>query len=412
MEYRVSVQIEGEDVFAGTLFANVRRGRESASFRYDDAYLGDRRAFPLAPDMPLSQGALHAHGQPLFRIFGDCTPDRWGRNLLLRAERRTARQEGRAARALFEHDMLAGASDLTRQGAIRIWREGSAVAPQGGGVPQEVRIPDLLAAADRAAGDVDADVGDLIAAGSSLGGARPKASVLDERGVLNIAKFPKADELPHEDVCAWEKTALDLAGKAGIHVPATRLLRVGGRSVLLLERFDREGSRRIPYMSGLTALQGSDGGRYSYLDLVAFLEEEGSAPGEDIRELWKRVLFSCAIGNTDDHMRNHGFLRERDGWRLSPAFDVNPTPGDNEKHLRSAIDFDDDEADARVAMAACEWYRLGGKEAAEIARSMAGVLKGWRKAAAANGISKASREYMASCLDSAAEKLGDAVRTI
>ena len=404
MEYGVTVQIDGRDVLAGTLYAHVRRGVESASFRYDEAFLADGLSFPLAPDMPLVQGAIHTQGESMFRAFGDCMPDRWGRNLMLREERRRARGEGRAARTLFEHDYLAGVSDAARQGALRIWVAGSAVADVGG-VPKEVRIPDLLRAADRAAGDLDADVGDLVAAGSSLGGARPKASVVDEGGALNIAKFPKPEELPVEDVCAWEKTALDLAASSGIRVPESRLLRVGDRSVLLVRRFDREGGLRIPYLSGLTAVQGDDGGSYSYLDLVSFLEEEGGAPESDIRELWRRILFSCAIGNVDDHMRNHGFLRQGAGWCLSPAFDVNPTPGDNPKYLRSAIDYDHDEADPGAAVAACEWFRVGRDEAVAEARSMSCKLKRWRKVATANGISKASQEYMASCMESGIGRL-------
>lgn len=404
MEFDVTIQIEGEDVRAGVLYTNARRGVESASFRYDAGYLSDARAFPIAPDMPLSDGSLHTQGEPLFRAFQDCMPDRWGRNLMLRAERRAAREEGRAARTLLEGDFLSGVSDEARQGALRVWSGGLPVADSGG-VPREVKIPDLLAAADRAANDLDADVGDLVAAGSSLGGARPKASVVDERGMLNIAKFPKADELPVEDVCAWEKTALDLAALCDIRVPKARLLRVGGRSVLLLGRFDRERERRVPYISGMTAVQGSDGGSYSYLDLVAFLERHGSRPDDDIRELWRRVLFSCAIGNTDDHMRNHGFLREGSGWRLSPAFDVNPTPGDNPKFLCSAVDFDTDEALPAAVVGACEWYRLGHSEAADEARAMSRVLGDWRKAASANGISKASIEHMASCFDAGIERL-------
>lgn len=324
---------------------------------------------------------------------------------MLRAERAHARDEGRAARTLFEHDYLAGVNDEARQGALRIWVSGSAVANVADGVPREVRIPDLLAAADKAAVDLDADVGDLVAAGSSLGGARPKASVVDERGVLNVAKFPKSDESASEDVCAWEKTALDLASAAGIRVPKTRLLRVAGRSVLLLERFDRREGLRIPYLSGMTAVQGNDGGRYSYLELVAFLEEDGCRPDADIRELWRRVLFSCAIGNTDDHMRNHAFLREAGGWRLSPAFDVNPTPGDNRKYLRSAIDFDTDEASPQAAIDACEWYRMRKEDAIAEARKMAATLKRWRKLASANGVSKASADYMAPCFEAGIRRL-------
>lgn len=405
MEFRVTLQIDGVDVPVGTLYAHARRGVETASFRYDASYLADARSFALAPDMPLTEGPIHAQGMPMFRIFEDCMPDRWGRNLMLRAERQAARNEGRAARTLFEANYLAGVSDEARQGALRLWSEGEAVTASAEGVPREVRIPDLLSAADKAATDLDADVGDLVAAGSSLGGARPKASVRDEHGLLNIAKFPKADELAVEDVCAWEKTALDLAAACGIRVSASRIVRVRGRAVLLLERFDRDGAWRIPYMSGMTAIQGNDGGTYSYLELVEFLEEEGSEPDADIRELWCRILFSCAIGNTDDHMRNHGFLRDGRGWRLSPAFDINPTAGDNPKYLRSAIDLDNFEARPEAAVEACEWYRLGHREAVAQAHEMARKLKGWRRAAIANGITKVSIDHMASCFEAGISRL-------
>lgn len=405
MEYGVTIQLAGCDVRAGTLYAHVHHGVESASFKYDADYLSRSDSFPLSPDLPLSDASLHTQGESMFRIFSDCMPDRWGRNLMLRAERARAHDESRAARTLFEHDYLAGVNDEARQGALRIWVSEKAVANVAEGVPREVRIPDLLAAADTAEANLDADVGDLVAAGSSLGGARPKASVVDERGMLNVAKFPKSIESALEDVCAWEKTALDLASAAGIRVPKTRLLRVVGRSVLLLERFDRQEGQRIPYLSGMTAVQGNDGGRYSYLDLVAFLEEEGSQPDADIRELWKRVLLSCAIGNTDDHMRNHAFLREAAGWRLSPAFDVNPTPGDNRKYLRSAIDFDTDEASPQAAVDACNWYRMDREDAVAEAQKMASTLKLWRKQALANGISKASVDYMAPCFEAGIQRL-------
>ena len=405
MEYGVSIQINGQDEYAGTLYTHVRRGVESASFRYDLSFLAHRRSFPLAPDMPLSDGSLHTHGEALFRVFEDCMPNRWGRNLMLREERKRAKAENRAARSLFEHDFLAGVNDIARQGALRIWVSGTPVATESHGVPREISIPSLLEASDRAATDLNADVSDLVAAGSSLGGARPKASVLDESGELYIAKFPKVDELTAEDVCAWEKTALDLAALSGIRVPQSRLLRIKNRSVLLVKRFDRNKELRIPYLSGITAVQGTDGEHYSYLDLVSFIEEECCAPDADLHELWRRILFNCAIGNTDDHMRNHGFLREDNGWRLSPAFDINPTPGDNLKHLRSAIDFNNDEADPRVAVAASDWFRLKHEDAIAEAQVILRALKQWHKRAIANGISKASQDYMSSCLESGITRL-------
>nr|WP_169172419.1 type II toxin-antitoxin system HipA family toxin [Bifidobacterium sp. DSM 109957] len=406
MENQVTLQLFGRDVPVGRLFTSVRRGVESASFLYENSYLNDPQAFPLAPDMPLTSGTIYASDAPMFRIFQDCMPDRWGRNLMKRAERNAAKEESRTARTLFERDMLVGVNDATRQGALRIWQDGVAVADSREGVPREISIPDLLSSADRAAKDMNADVRDLLAAGSSLGGARPKASVQDEQGRLNIAKFPRADENIADDVGAWEKTVLQLASEVGIQVPDTRLLRVRGRSVLLLKRFDRTDSgERIPYMSGMTAIQGVDGGHYSFLELVEFLEEEGASPNRDIRELWKRALFDTAVGNTDNHMRNHGFLRAEHGWALSPAFDVNPTIGDNPKMLNTAIDYDSREAEPEIALSVCEYYRTSLSEAKRIAREMAERLSDWRRVALSNGISASSIDAMATCFESGVDRL-------
>lgn len=302
--------------------------------------------------------------------------------------------------------MLVGVNDEARQGALRIWDvEGNVLSSTLDGVPRETSIPALLDAADLAATDMDADVRDLLAAGSSLGGARPKASIRDEEGALCIAKFPKADEDVLSDVCAWEHVALQLMKRAGITVPDARLMRVGGRSVLLMRRFDRQGARRIPYISGLTAVQGTDGGRYSYLELAEFIEEEGSRPTQDLRELWVRALFSCAVGNVDNHLRNYGFLRDDVGWRLSPAFDVNPTPGAERKYLATGLDFDNREAEPEVAFSVSDFFRVGLQSARGIAASMARVLSDWRRAARADGISEASIERMADCFDSGVSKL-------
>lgn len=406
MELKVTVQIDGIDVLTGKLFQNVRHGVETASFSYDPTYLENPRAFALAPDMPLGGGSFHSTGLRRFRAFEDCMPDRWGRNLMLRAERADAKRGNRAPRTLFEADMLAGVSDESRQGALRIWSEdGAPLSSVGRGVPKEVSIPSLLNAADRVSLDADADVKDLLAAGSSLGGARPKASVRDEDGVLCIAKFPKVDEGPLDDVCAWERVALRLMEGCGIAVPDNRLLRIGGRSVLIMRRFDRDGQRRIPYISGLTAIQGEDGEKYSYLDLVEFLEEEGTNPERDIKELWLRALFSCAIGNTDNHMRNYGLLRSGAGWVLSPAFDVNPTPGGEEKYLSSSLDLDSSRADPALALDACEYYRLSRAEARIAARNMAGVLSRWKRVARANGIKESSIDYMEDVFESGIARL-------
>lgn len=405
MRYDVTVQLGGTDVPVGTLSANARRGIETASFSYADSYLGRPDSFALSPDLPLVQGARHTGGSRLFGAFEDCMPDRWGRNLLLREERRLARSESRAARALFESDYLVGVSDLAREGAIRLWQGDVALAPSAWGVPKETSVPELLMAADLAVSDMDADVRYLLAAGSSLGGARPKASVVDEGGHLCIAKFPKADEGRLEDVCAWEHVVQVLAGKVGIVVPQTRLVRAEDRAVLLLRRFDRQGQLRVPYLSGLSAIQGTDGGSYSYLELVDFLEREGERPAEDVRELWRRVLLSCSIGNTDDHMRNQGLLRGYKGWRLAPLFDVNPTPGDNPKYLSCSIDLDHLDASPQVAVEACEYFRVSHAEARAFAQRLARTLGSWEKVASQDGVSKASLERMRSCFEAGIGRL-------
>ncbi|MBT1170694.1 type II toxin-antitoxin system HipA family toxin [Bifidobacterium sp. SO4] len=411
METNVTLQIQGKDVIVGKLFTTVRRGIESATFMYDADYLRSGDAIPLCPDMPLSPGAFHAEQNTMHRVFQDCMPDRWGRNLMLRAERQEARSEQRTARTLFEGDLLLSVNDETRQGALRFWNEdGTALAPSEHGVPREVTIPQLLTEADLAVQDMNADIRDLLAAGSSLGGARPKASVRTEQGDLCIAKFPKADESLLDDVCAWERTALQLAADAGITVPHTRLLRVRDRSVLIVERFDRKDGNRLPYISGLTAVQGRDGDHYSYLELVEFLEEYGAKPETDIRQLWLRALFSCAIGNTDNHMRNHGFLytpQDR-GWRLSPAFDINPTPGDSPKLLNSPIGFDDRSASIALAMEYADYFRLTAEQTRAMAASMADSLEHWQLVALSNGINAASIDMMRSCFESAVDRLRQA----
>lgn len=397
MEYLVTVQIAGEDVPCGTLFQNIRHGQEAVSFSYSESYLHNPRAFALSPDLPLGAGAFHSRGMHDLRAFADCMPDRWGRNLLLREERVKAREESRTQRALFETDFLTGVSDETRQGALRIWSASGTVAlsPAGSGVPREVSIPHLLEASDVAARDLAADVRDLIEAGSSLGGARPKASVRDGQGELCIAKFPKADESLLDDTCAWESVALHLMGDCGLAVPDAKLLRIAGRSVLVLRRFDRHGELRIPYLSGMSAVEGEDGGRYCYIELAEFIEQYSVRPEEDLPELWKRALFSCAVGNTDNHLRNYGFLLAGGGWRLSPAFDVNPAVGTGEKYLETALDFDRYEADPQLALSVAGYFRVTEAEARRAATDMAGRLARWQRYAQAAGISPGSVERMA-----------------
>ncbi len=315
----------GEPLLVGEAFFAARGGRlVSSTFRYDTDYLADPAAFAVDPALPLTTGGQNVPGLP--GSFQDCSPDRWGRNLITKDRRGAALAEGRKLEAVTDVDLLVGVSDVTRQGALRFRTDPTGpFLGAGAEVPKLIELPALLRAAEAATGDDDfAAIRQLLAAGTgSLGGARPKASVRDGDRLL-IAKFPHPDD--DWDVMAWEKTALDLAGAAGIEVPRTQLVRADGKSVLLLERFDRRPDSRVPYVSAMTLLNARDGDSHDYVEVAEALPEVSAATTADLNELWRRVVFSLLINNTDDHLRNHGFLHGKGGWRLSPVFDVNPNP--------------------------------------------------------------------------------------
>lgn len=325
-------------------------------------------------------------GNTLFGSLTDCAPDRWGRTLLTRREAALARAEGRTMRTLGEIDYVLGVRDDLRQGALRLRvDDGPFLADGDTGVPALTDLPALLDLATRAENDT-ADLPDLqrlIQVGSSLGGARPKAHVRDTNGRIAIAKFPSA---AHDtwNVMAWEKVALDLARRAGIDVPTSRLLNLAGRNVLVIDRFDRTSAGdRIGYLSAMTMLEASGGQRRSYLEIAEVVENTSARATEELHELWRRIVFSVLISNTDDHLRNHGFLHDRgDVWRLSPAFDLNPNPAPGPKYLSTAIDDADDTASLTSALAVAEYFRLSRAQAREALRDVANAVSGWRTVAA------------------------------
>lgn len=314
----VTTVIGGNDVLAGYIY----RTRASASFAYEPSFLARPDAFSLAPALGLFSGP-----QSILPVnpFSDSAPDTWGRKVLMRA----------AGRNLDEVSLLLGVNDNGRQGATRFWVDGVAVA-DGEGVPGEHELVEVLRTADQVQrGDRDIlerNVRRLFRATGSLGGARPKVNV--RRGQeLWLAKFPK----PHGDqwnVMAWEAATLGLMQRVGIKVPAheTRTFIVDGedRTVLFLRRFDRDvAGVRIPYMSAMTALQAVDGGGGDWIDLMEWSQYSGA----DTTEQWRRAVFGVLVGNVDNHLRNHGFLRNGGSWVLSPVFDVNPTPpGDGDAY--------------------------------------------------------------------------------
>lgn len=396
----VVVALDREDVLAGRLFSHRRGNRESASFTYDAAYLTRTDASALDPVLPLTQGALQTPvGLAMFRAFADAAPDRWGRALITRAEKRRATAGQTTPRSLGEIDFLLGVRDDLRQGAIR-FRDpatGDFLASDDAGVPQLTGLPQLLRAVEHleAGEETDVELWDLLRVGSSLGGARPKAHVTDGDGRVAIAKFPSV-RYDTWNVMAWEKVSLDLARQAGIRVPDSQLLRVAGRSVLVVNRFDRDGERRIGYVSAMTMLEGTDGDVGSYLDIAAVIEQTSPQASDDLRELWRRIAFSILISNTDDHLRNHGFLHTHAGaWRLSPAFDLNPNPEPGPKHLSTAIDGYATEAIIHILMSVAEFFRLREEDAATALGEVLAATLGWREVAAAHELPEAEINEMA-----------------
>lgn len=315
VEVRTSVG-DGEQIVAGTLYLEENH----ITFQYSPAFVSNPKSFDLAPNLPRSNA-------PFFFAslgpFSDSAPDRWGRKVYARSLKKSH---------ISESEYLLGVNDKTRQGATRYFLDGVAVADDSG-VPVVANLPDLLNAADAVEQDrkiPDADLLRLYRATGSLGGARPKASVV-EGSLLWLAKFPKPNG-DDWDVMGWEAVTLELARMSGICVPDHKVITLHDsthrrRTVLLSRRFDRgkqhDGQTfRIPYISAMTALDSQDGDGGDWLDLVEFAREAGA----DTTELWRRAVFGASIGNLDDHLRNHGFLRRKSGWVLSPAFDMNPEP--------------------------------------------------------------------------------------
>jgi serine/threonine-protein kinase HipA len=401
-ELTVHLDIDGQPVSCGRLWA---RGvpRESASFEYDPAWRTSRRGFALDPELPLAAGQFHT-ARSLFRAFTDPAPDRWGQMLLRRAERARARREGRTSRTLAAVDFLTLVDDETRLGALRFRDAASSGGPflstGSTRVPPLIALSKLLAATDRIIADeeTDEDLALVLAPGTSLGGARPKASVKDSDGSLLVAKFPTAaDEWP---VTRWEATALEMAKAAGIRVPDFRLALAARKPVLLLRRFDRDRAVRIPFMSALTALSADESQVHSYLGIVDALRREGARPAQDLRELWRRLVFNVLVSNTDDHLRNHGFLHDGVGWRLAPAYDLNPMPVDVRPRVHAlALDDTDATASMDTVWEVAPRFGLATKEARRIAHAVAASVRTWRSAGKQHGLKPKELDRMASAFE-------------
>lgn len=401
----VYVDLAGVPHLVGRLWGRVRKDKEGATFEYADAWQENPNRFSLEPALKLGPGPFHTTADtPMFGAIGDSAPDRWGRALMKRMARRRAEREGRAPRTLHEMDYLLLVDDEARAGALRFAEtEGGPFLAQEEAkrIPPLVALPKLLSAAQHVIDetDTDEDLQLLFAPGSSLGGARPKASVREKDGQLAIAKFPRKDD--ETSTVVWEAVALTLAHKAGIPVPDARVETVGKKPVLLLRRFDRQGKRRIPFLSAMSMLGAKDRETHSYLEIADALRQHGAAPKPDIEALWRRIVLNILISNTDDHLRNHGFLYEStDGWRLSPAYDLNPVPTDiKPRILTTAINEDDGTASLALAMDVAKYFELDAGKAKEIAKEVGKAVSKWRAEAAHHGIAKNEIDRMASAFE-------------
>ena len=400
----VYVDLDGTPNLVGRLWGRARKNKESATFEYDQTWLENPVRFSLEPALHLGTGPFHTAGDAsMFGAIGDSAPDRWGRTLMRRMERRRAERENQAPRTLQEMDYLLLVDDEARQGALRF-------AEQEGGpflreedvkrIPPVIELPRLLSAAEHFIEETDTeeDLRLLFAPGTSLGGARPKASVRDKGGHLAIAKFPRRDD--EINTVAWEAVALALAKKSGIAVPAARVEIVAEKAVLL-RRFDRDGKRRIPFLSAMSMLGARDNETRSYLEIVDALRQHGASPKADMEALWRRIVFNILISNTDDHLRNHGFLYEgQQGWLLSPAYDMNPVPVDiKPRILSTAINEDDGTAALALAMEVGGYFGLDSAAAGAIAAQVGKAVSKWRDEAARQGLTKTEIDRMASAFE-------------
>ncbi len=385
----------------GTCHMSGKRGQSSV-FSYTDEWLDRPDAFALDPaNLPLNRNPHHTHSEKsaLPGAVRDAAPDRWGRLLVKRAFRKLGE-----IRTLSEIDYLMAIDDRTRLGAMRLKREGDEDFGHETGpfrIPPLVQLPALLNAANAIHGNTETaeDIKLLLNEGSPLGGARPKAAVIDTDGSLSLAKFPKPDDdrsIPHGEILA-----LTLAKKAGINVASGRLEKAAGRSVALITRFDRDGERRIPFLSAMSLLGLDDGDAAPYTDIAECIRMYSSAPTEDLNELWRRVVFSVKIGNLDDHLRNHGFLYNGDGkWRLSPAYDLNPVPVEEKaRELTTWISEEGPEADIGLALRAAPRFALKEDQAAEIVSEIVDALQGWRDIARKLGMTAADTDAYATAID-------------
>lgn len=384
----------------GTLHATLSRGKETFQFEYDKEWLASSDAQMLDPQLQFYEGPQYPRDDhPNFGLFLDSSPDRWGRLLMQRREAQMARLEKRDRVHLHETDYLLGVFDGHRMGALRFrYSEDTAFLDDNVDMasPPWARLRDLEYASLQLENDNAEEEAEymqwlkmLIAPGGSLGGARPKASVVDEQGQLWIAKFPsQRDDV---NIGKWEYVVYELAQLAKIEVATSRYQRFSGRhDTFITKRFDRtKTGERIHFASAMTLLgrkdgEGGDAG-VSYLDLAEFLIQHGARTNDDLEQLWRRILFNVCVSNVDDHLRNHGFLLAEKGWVLSPAYDMNPSATSNGLTLN--ISKEDNAQNIELVLEVAPTFRIATERAHEIVSEVVSAVKSWEKIARQYGLS-------------------------
>ena len=393
-----------QPVLMGSLYVNVIKGGESYSFEYDKGWLKKTGlTLTLDPELMPYSGRQYPTGKNIFGLFADASPDRWGRMLMNKRERILAEKEGRKPSKLYDSDYLLGVYDETRMGGIRF-----KVNPECPFLSddKETAAPPwaTLRTLEEASRNFENDetgltekwLNQLIKPGSSLGGARPKATVVDTKDQLWIAKFPSKND--ENDTGAWEIVAHDLAALCGLNVPEAKLEKFSPlRSTFLIKRFDRLGSKRVHFASAMTLLGKKDGASAadgsSYLDIAAFIKSYGAQPKKDLIELWKRIVFNMAVTNTDDHLRNHAFILTDKGWILSPLYDVNPVPYGDELSLN--VDEDDNSISIDLAVQTAVKFGISKSDAEAVAEDILQIVRdNWERTAARYDLTRRQIEEM------------------
>lgn len=395
----------------GELSYESLRGSDNYGFCYNDEWLKDYGGLFLSDDLNNYPGQQYtAPGKDIFGCFSDALPDRWGRTLINRREQILAKEEKRPVRRLSSFDYLIGIEDFSRMGAFRFkesMNEEHINASEVLRIPPLTDIRELIAASSEIEKSEDENrlpemrwIAQLVQPGSSLGGARPKASVIDENRILYIAKFPSRKD--DYDVGLWEHFSHLLAKKAGVNAAETRVISTSDKyHTLLSRRFDRrEDGKRIHFASAMTLLGLNDGDNANtgngYLDMVDFILQNCTNVEDNLKELYRRVAFNICIGNTDDHFRNHGFLLTAKGWTLSPAYDMNPTLNEYQSLL---INSHSNKSDLNELLNACEEYMLQKQSAQQIISEVLNAVKEWQSLATRLGIAKSEQERFAAVFE-------------